>query len=69
MNSPASTQPEAVPHSCGTCANWTRHSDERMAEHGECALREIGHYTHRYTECVLDPSRWSPKREGHACSA
>ncbi len=53
----------SLPQSCGTCANWTRHTDERMAEHGVCALRDVWYYTHRYTECVFDPCRWGPKRE------
>jgi len=51
-----------APAVCGTCATWARCTDERMPDHGECAHRGEGHYTHRKTVCLFKPSRWSVKK-------
>jgi hypothetical protein len=46
---------------CGNCGKWTCHTDARMPDHGECAHRPVGHYSHRQSACLFNPTRWSAK--------
>jgi hypothetical protein len=48
---------------CGACVYWTRHSDARMPDHGECAQRHVGRYTHRSTACEFKPSLFGAKKQ------
>jgi hypothetical protein len=50
-------QPE-IERTCGTCAEWSRCTDARMANHGECEYRGVGHYSHELSPCLLTPSCW-----------
>ncbi|OGS90842.1 MAG: hypothetical protein A2Z95_06135 [Gallionellales bacterium GWA2_60_18] len=58
----STTKHPPAPQTCGTCATWTRHTDERMPDHGECAHRGVGYYSHRRSACLLATSLWSAKR-------
>jgi len=58
MNKSNTTEQPEIERACGTCARWTQCSDARMADHGECEYRDVGHYSHKRTVCLLTPSGW-----------